>query len=50
MGGGSLPMVGRILGRTQARTTTTRYAHLAGDSPRKTSERIASSFKETMES
>ena len=34
MGGESLPMVGRILGHTQAQTTA-RYAHLADDPCRK---------------
>ena len=47
MGGESLPMVGRILGHTQAQTTA-RYAHLADDPLRKASERIASSLKEAM--
>ena len=47
MGGESLPMVGRILGHTQAQTTV-RYAHLADDPLRKASERIASSLKEAM--
>ena len=39
MGGESLPMVGRILGHTQAQTTS-RYAHLADDPLRKASERV----------
>ena len=37
MGGESLPMVGRILGHTQAQTTA-RYAHLADDPLQKASE------------
>ena len=45
MGGESLPMVGRILGHTQAQTTA-RYAHLADDPLQKASERIASSLKQ----
>ena len=47
MGGESLPMVGRILGHTQAQTTA-RYAHLAADPIRKASERIASSLRQAM--
>ena len=47
MGGESLPMVGRILGHTQAQTTA-RYAHLADDPLRRASERIASSLKQAM--
>ena len=47
MGGESLPMVGRILGHTQAQTTA-RYAHLADDPLRKASERIASSLQKAM--
>ena len=47
MEGESLPMVGRILGHTQAQTTA-RYAHLADDPLRKASERIASSLKAAM--
>ena len=43
MGGESLPMVGRILGHTQAQTTA-RYAHLARDSVHETAERIAESI------
>ena len=43
MGGESLPVVGRILGHTQAQTTA-RYAHLADDPLQKASERIASSL------
>ena len=48
MGGESLPMVGRILGHTQAQTTA-RYAHLADDPLQKASERIASSLKQAMD-
>ena len=47
MGGESLPMVGRILGHTQAQTTA-RYAHLADDPLQRASERIASSLKQAM--
>ena len=47
MGGESLPMVGRILGHTQAQTTA-RYAHLADDPLQRASERIASSLKRAM--
>lgn len=47
MGGESLPMVGRILGHTQAQTTS-RYAHLADDPLRKASERVASSLRQAM--
>ena len=47
MGGESLPMVGRILGHTQAQTTA-RYAHLADDPLQRASERIASSLKEAI--
>ena len=48
MGGESLPMVGRILGHTQAQTTA-RYAHLADDPLQRASERIASSLKQAMD-
>ena len=48
MGGESLPMVGRILGHTQAQTTA-RYAHLADDPLQRASERIASSLKHAMD-
>ena len=44
MGGESPPMLGRILGDTQAQTTS-RYAHLADDPLRKASERVASSHR-----
>ena len=47
MGGESLPMVGRILGHTQAQTTA-RYAHLADDPLQRASERIASSLKQAI--
>ena len=47
MGGESLPMVGRILGHTQAQTTA-RYAHLADDPLQRASERIASSLRQAM--
>ena len=47
MGGVSLPMVGRILGHSQAQTTA-RYDHLADDPLQKASERIASSLKQAM--
>lgn len=48
MGGQSLPMVGRILGHTQAQTTA-RYAHLADDPLQRASERVASSLKQAMD-
>ena len=48
MGGESLPMVGRILGHTQAQTTS-RYAHLADDPLQRASERIASSLKQALD-
>ena len=48
MGGESLPMVGRILGHTQAQTTA-RYAHLADGPLQRASERIASSPKQAMD-
>ena len=47
MGGESLPMVGRILGHTQAQTMA-RYAHLADDPLQQASERIPSSLKQGM--
>ena len=47
MGGESLPMVGRILGHTQAQTTA-RYAHLADDPLQRASERIAASLKQAI--
>ena len=48
MGGESLPMVGRILGHTQAQTTA-RYAHLADDPLQSVSDRVASSLKKAMD-
>ena len=48
MGGESLPMVGRILGHTQAQTTA-RYAHLADDPLQSVSDRVASSLKKRMD-
>ena len=47
MGSESPPMVGRILGHTQAQTIA-RYAHLADDPLQRASERIASSLKEAI--
>ena len=38
-GGLSLPIIGRLLGHTQPRTTQ-RYAHLADDPPREAAEKI----------
>jgi len=46
--GESLPMIGKLLGHTQAQTTA-RYAHLAADPAREAAERIAESINETME-
>ena len=46
--GESLPMVGRILGHTQAQTTA-RYSHLADDALQRASERVASSLKQAMD-
>ncbi len=48
MGGESLPMVGRILGHTQAQTTA-RYAHLADDPLQRASDRVAISLKKAIE-
>ena len=48
MGGESLPMVGRILGHTQAQTTA-RYAHLADGPLQRVSDRVASSLKKAMD-
>ena len=48
MGGESLPMVGKILGHTQAQTTA-RYAHLADDPLQKASDHVASSLKKAMD-
>jgi integrase len=42
-GGLSLPLTGRLLGHTQARTTQ-RYAHLADDPLRDAAEKIASAI------
>ena len=47
MSGESLPMVGKILGHTQAQTTA-RYAHLADDPLQDASERVAASLKQAM--
>ena len=47
MGGESLPMVGRILGHTQAQTTA-RYAQFGDDPLQRASERIASSLKQAI--
>jgi integrase len=43
-GGHSLPLVGRLLGHTQA-STTQRYAHLADDPLRKATEQFGTIFK-----
>jgi integrase len=43
-GGHSLPLVGRLLGHTQA-ATTQRYAHLADDPLRKATEQFGTIFK-----
>ena len=48
MGGESLPMVGKILGHTQAQTTA-RYAHLADDPLQRVSDRVASSLKKAID-
>ena len=48
MAGESLPMVGKILGHTQAQTTA-RYAHLADDPPQSASDRVASSLKKALD-
>ena len=42
-GGLSLPLIGRLLGHTQARTTQ-RYAHLADDPLREAADKIASAI------
>jgi integrase len=42
-GGLSLPIIGRLLGHTQARTTQ-RYAHLADDPVREAADKIASAI------
>ncbi len=46
--GESLPMVGRILGHTQAQTTA-RYAHLSDDPLQNLSDHIAFSLKKAMD-
>ena len=43
--GESLPMIGKLLGHTQVRTTA-RYAHLGDDSVKAAAARIASSIGE----
>ena len=48
MGGESLPMVGKILGHTQAQTTA-HFAHLADDPLQRASDRVASSLKKAMD-
>lgn len=45
--GESLPMIGKLLGHTQAQTTA-RYAHLAADPVKEAAERIAESINEAM--
>jgi len=45
--GESLPMIGKLLGHTQAQTTA-RYAHLAADPIKEAAERIAESISEAM--
>ena len=42
-GGMGLPLIGRLLGHTQARTTQ-RYAHLADDPLREAADKIASAI------
>jgi integrase len=42
-GGLGLPLIGRLLGHTQARTTQ-RYAHLADDPLREAADKIASAI------
>ena len=44
----SLPMIGKLLGHTQA-TTTARYAHLANDPTRQAAERIANEINNAMQ-
>jgi integrase len=44
-GGLSLPLIGRLLGHTQARTTQ-RYAHLADDPLREAADRVTSAIAE----
>jgi integrase len=45
--GESLPMIGKLLGHTQAQTTT-RYAHLAADPVKEAAERIATRIDSAM--
>lgn len=45
--GESLPMIGKLLGHTQAQATA-RYAHLAADPVKEATERIARSISEAM--
>jgi integrase len=45
--GESLPMIGKLLGHTQAQTTA-RYAHLAADPVKEAAERIASRIDSAM--
>ncbi len=45
--GESLPMIGKLLGHTQAQTTA-RYAHLAADPVKDAAERIATQIESTM--
>ena len=42
-GGLSLPLIGRLLGHTQARTTQ-RYAHLADDPVRAAADKVAATI------
>ena len=44
----SLPMIGKLLGHTQA-TTTARYAHLANDPTKQAAERIANEINNAMQ-
>ncbi|MDL2226229.1 tyrosine-type recombinase/integrase [Deltaproteobacteria bacterium OttesenSCG-928-M10] len=46
-GGASLPIVGKILGHTQA-TTTQRYAHLEANPARKAAEEAAAKIAQAM--
>jgi hypothetical protein len=43
----SLPMIGKLLGHTQA-STTQRYAHLADDPQRRASELVAQRIADAM--
>lgn len=47
MMGESLPMVGKLLGHTQAQTTA-RYAHLADDPVRSATQRIGAMLEDAM--